>query len=159
MGKCGVFSKNTLSYEKPTKVCAYHDIIWRRWREIIRPFLVLLKSNGRLQATWHSKAASFSRTACTGAGLFCFRILSITCSLTHALSKSHPHAQQLFSASTPGQIIIAPRVCTLVLFILSVMRELTSPVIDRVKNKLNYSAADGGQKICGIFSETASLQS
>ena len=34
--------------------------------------------------------------------------------------------------------------------ILSVMRELTSPVIDRVKNKLTYPAADGGQKICGI---------
>ena len=44
-------------------------------------------------------------------------------------------------------------------FILSVMRELTSPVIDRVKNKLTYSATDGGQKICGIFFETASLQS
>ena len=44
-------------------------------------------------------------------------------------------------------------------FILSVMRELTSPVIDRVKNKLTYPVADGGQKICGIFSETASLQS
>ena len=57
----------------------------------------------------------------------------------------------------PGQIL-APRVCTLVL-ILSVMQELTSPVIDRVKNKLTYLAADGGQKICGIFSETASLQS
>ena len=43
--------------------------------------------------------------------------------------------------------------------ILSVMRELTSPVIDRVKNKLTYSAADGGQKICGIFSETALFKS
>ena len=57
-----------------------------------------------------------------------------------------------------GQIL-APRVCTLVLFILSVMRELTSPVIDRVKNKLTYPAMDGGQKICGIFFETASLHS
>ena len=44
-------------------------------------------------------------------------------------------------------------------FILSVMRELTSPVIDHVKNKLTYPAVDGGQKICGIFSEIASLQS
>ena len=35
------------------------------------------------------------------------------------------------------------------------MRELTSLVIDRVKNKLTYPAANGGQKICGIFSETA----
>ena len=87
-----------------------------------------------------------------------FRILSVTCSLTHALSQSLTHAQQLFSASTPGQIL-APRVCTLVLFILSVMRELTSPVIDRVKNKVTYPAADGGQKICGIFSETALFKS
>ena len=30
------------------------------------------------------------------------------------------------------------------------MRELTSPVIDRVKNKLTYPAADGGQKIVGF---------
>ena len=43
--------------------------------------------------------------------------------------------------------------------ILSVMRELTSPVIDRVKNKLTYPAADGGQKICGIFSKTALFKS
>ena len=73
--------------------------------------------------------------------------------------------------------ILAPRVCTLVLFInprracaarvtvvvvfvcLSVMRELTSPVIERVKNKLTYPAADEGQKICGIFSETALFKS
>ena len=48
-----------------------------------------------------------------------FRILSVTCSLTHALSQSLAHAQQFFSASTPGQIL-APRVCTLVLFIFSV---------------------------------------
>ena len=39
-----------------------------------------------------------------------FRILSVTCSLTRALSQSHAHAQQLFSASTPGQVL-APRVC------------------------------------------------
>ena len=55
--------------------------------------------------------------------------------------------------------VLAPRVCTLVLFILSVMRELTSPAIERVKNKLTYPAADEGQKICGIFSETALLKS
>ena len=41
----------------------------------------------------------------------------------------------------------------------SVMRELTSPVIERVKNKLTYPAADEGQKICGIFSETALFKS
>ena len=84
-----------------------------------------------------------------------FRILSVTCSLTHAISQSLAHAQQFFSASTPGQIL-APRVCTL---ILSVMQELTFPVIDRVKNKVTYPAADGGQKICGIFSETALFKS
>ena len=28
------------------------------------------------------------------------------------------------------------------------MRELASPVIDRVKNKLTYPATDGGQKKC-----------
>ena len=49
---------------------------------------------------------------------------AITCSLTRALSKSLPHAQKLFSASTPGQIL-APRVCTLVLFILCVVVRLT----------------------------------
>ena len=54
----------------------------------------------------------------------------------------------------------AARVTVVVVWVcLSVMRELTSPVIDRVKNKLAYPATDGGQKICGIFSETASLQS
>ena len=30
------------------------------------------------------------------------------------------------------------------------MRELTSPVIDRVKNKLTYPVADGGQKNVGF---------
>ena len=49
------------------------------------------------------------------------------------------------------------RVCLSVC--LSVMRELTSPVMDRVKNKLTYPAADGGQNICGIFSETALFKS
>ena len=54
----------------------------------------------------------------------------------------------------------AARVTVVVVFVclsvcLSVMRELTSPVIERVKNKLTYPAADEGQNICGIFSETA----
>ena len=66
--KHAVFSKNTLfkSYgvKKPTGlVCAYHDIIWHQWSDIsiwkIGPFLVLSKSNSRLQATWQSKAASY----------------------------------------------------------------------------------------------------
>ena len=68
--KYGVFSKNALfkSYgvKKPTSlVCAYRDIIWRRWSDIspeiskTGPFLGLSKSNSRLQATWQSKAASY----------------------------------------------------------------------------------------------------
>ena len=68
--KYGVFSKNALfkSYgvtKLTSLVCAYRDIIWRRWSDIspeiskTRPFLVLSKSNGRLQATWQSKAASY----------------------------------------------------------------------------------------------------
>ena len=48
-------------------------------------------------------------------------LLSVTCSLTRALSQSLTHAQQLFSASTPGQILV-PRVCTLMLFIYKVFR-------------------------------------
>ena len=71
------------------------------------PFLVLLKSNGRLQATWHGKAASLVFQPYAFAFVV-FRILSVTCSLAH---ESLAHAQQYFSASTPG----------LVLFILSVM--------------------------------------
>ena len=60
--KYGVFSKNALvkSYgvKKPTSlVCAYRDILWRRWSDIspeiskTGPSLVLSKSNGRFQAT------------------------------------------------------------------------------------------------------------
>ena len=60
-------------------------------------------------------------------------------------------------ACTARVTVVVVWVCLSV--ILSVMRELTSPVIDRVKNKLTYSAADGGQKICGIFSETALFKS
>ena len=48
-----------------------------------------------------------------------FRILPVTCWLTRALSQSLAHAQQHFSASTPGQVL-ALRVCTLVLFIITV---------------------------------------
>ena len=63
------------------------------------PFLVLLKSNGRLQATWHGKAATFSRNSLYRAFAFVvFRILSVTGSLTHALSQSLAHAQQCVHA-------------------------------------------------------------
>ena len=58
--KYGVFSKyKSYGVKKPTSlVRAYRDIIWRRWSDIspqiakTEPFLVLSKSNGRLQATW-----------------------------------------------------------------------------------------------------------
>ena len=89
------------------------------------------KSSGRLQATWHSKAASYyvfqlySLYRAFAFVVFC--ILSVTCSLTCALSQSLVHAQQLFSVSTPGQIL-APRVCTLVLFISNLAyRAITHP--------------------------------
>ena len=84
--------------------------------------VILLKSNGRLQATWHGKAASLVFQPYAFAFVV-FRILSVTCSLTHALSQSLAHAQQFFSASTPGQIL-APRVCTLVLFITAVLMDI-----------------------------------
>ena len=74
----------------------------------------LFWSNCRLQATWHSKARqrATSLSAVQLAFAFVvFRIPSVTCSLTRALSQSLAHAQQLFSASTPSQIL-APRVCT-----------------------------------------------
>ena len=71
----GVFSKNALfkSYgvKKANKLISmwlprhFCDILWRRWSDILQeisktgPFLVLSKSNGRLQATWNNKAASY----------------------------------------------------------------------------------------------------
>ena len=55
--KYGVFSKS-YGVKKPTSfVCAYRDIIWRRWSDILPeisktgPFLVLSKSNGQLQGS------------------------------------------------------------------------------------------------------------
>ena len=67
---------------------------------------------------------SFSHTALAFAFVV-FRILSVTCSLTRALSQSLAHAQQLFSASTPGQVL-APRVCTLVLVLRSVVETVNN---------------------------------
>ena len=57
-------------------------------------------SNGWLQATWHivRQRATDVRLAFA---------LSVTCSLTRALFQSLTHAQQLFSASTAGQINIS----------------------------------------------------
>ena len=59
-----------------------------------------------------------------------------------------------------AQIIApAPRVCTLVLFH-SVCYARTHFSSHRTRqNKLTYPAADEGQKICGIFSETALFKS
>ena len=55
----------------------------------------------------------------------------------------------------------AARVTVVVVWVgLSVMRELTSQVIDRVKNKLTYTAADRQRsENMWVFSETALLQS
>ena len=103
--KYGVFSKNALfkSYgvKKPTSlVCAYRDIIWRRRSDIspeiskTGPFLVLSKSNGRLQATWQ-RATSLLAVPVQLVQSFC---LPYTCSLTRALSQSLTHTQQLISA-------------------------------------------------------------
>ena len=115
--------------KKPTKVCAYRDIIRRRWSDILPKFSkdrAFSGSNAQLQATWHSKAASYMYilvfqpySLYRAFAFVVFRILSVTGSLTRALSQSRAHVQQLFSASTPSQVL-APRFCTLVLFIIHV---------------------------------------
>ena len=61
---------------------------------------------------------------------------------------------------------ITPRVCTSVLFIgsvcvsvcVSVKSHLTYGASVRPENAVTYSAGNEGQKICGVFSETAPLQ-
>ena len=58
---------------------------------------------------------------------------------------------------------ITPRVCTSVLFIgfsvcLSVKSHLTYGASVRPENAVTYSAGNEGQKMCGVFSETAPLQ-
>ena len=63
---------------------------------------------------------------------------------------SLPSARMRSEGTVVGSVCVS--VCLL-------WRELTSPVIERVKNKLTYPAADEGQKICGIFSETALFKS
>ena len=99
--KYGVFSLfKSYGVKKPTSfVCAYRDIIWRRWSDILPeisktgPFLVLSKSNGRLQAPWQ-RATSLSAVQQLLSSVY----FSVTCSLTRALSQSLAHAQQLISA-------------------------------------------------------------
>ena len=54
---------------------------------------------------------------------------------------------RLFIVVNPRRACAARVTVVVVCVILSVMRELTSAVIDRVKNKLTYPAADGGQKM------------
>ena len=49
-------------------------------------------------------------------------------------------------------------VCVCVSVCLSVKSHLTSGVSVRLENPVTYSAGNGGQKICGVFSETAPLQ-
>ena len=50
-------------------------------------------------------------------------------------------------------------VVTSVCVCVSVKIHLTSKVSVHPKNAVTYSAANGGQNICGVFSETASFQS
>ena len=59
--KYGVFSKNAqkLWREKANKLISMCLPRWHRWSDISPEIWVLSKSNGRLQATWHSKAASY----------------------------------------------------------------------------------------------------
>ena len=83
-------------------------------------FLQSLTAGYKLPGIVRQQATSLSAVQhVQGFAFVVFRILSVTCSLTRGLSQSLTHAQQLFSASTPGQIL-APRVCTLVLFIVTV---------------------------------------
>ena len=49
-------------------------------------------------------------------------------------------------------------VCVCVSVCLSVKSHLTSGASVRPENAVTYSAGNGGQKICGVFSETASLR-
>ena len=49
-------------------------------------------------------------------------------------------------------------VCVCVCVCLSVKSHLTSGASVRPENPVTYSAGNGGQKICGVFSETAPLQ-
>ena len=111
--KYGVFSKNALfkSYgvKKPTSfVCAYRDIIWCRWSDILPeisktgPFLILSKSNGRLQATWQ-RATSLSAVQ---------QLLSSVYFPLHVC-----YRVRFLRASRTRNSLLAPRVCTLVLFI------------------------------------------
>ena len=48
--------------------------------------------------------------------------------------------------------------CVCVSVCLSVKSHLTSGASVRLENPVTYSAGNGGQKICGVFSETAPLQ-
>ena len=69
-------------------------------------------SSGRLNAAWNTKAASYQLVLCHTSLCFAvFRILSVTHSLARAFSQSLTHAQHT---------TIAPRVFTLVLFIVLV---------------------------------------
>ena len=53
----------------------------------------------------------------------------------------------------------APRVCTLVLFILSVKRDLTSRMSNQAISERAYSVACECQKICGDLPETTAFKS
>ena len=122
-GQYGVFSLfKSYGVKKPTSLCMclpQHDMAPME-RHLARYFGLFwffqsLTAGYKLPGIVRERATSDSSVQLVQ-GFFVS--VYFPCSLTRALSKSLPHAQQLFSASTrtPGQIL-APRVCTLVLFI------------------------------------------
>ena len=120
MGQYGVFSLfKSYGVKKPTSLCMclpQHDMAPME-RHLVRYFGLFwffqsLTAGYKLPGIVRERDSSVQLVQ----GFFVS--VYFPCSLTRALSKSLPHVQQLFSASTrtPGQIL-APRVCTLVLFI------------------------------------------
>ena len=97
--KYGVFSKNALfkSYgvKKPTSlVCGANGATFRQ--KFRRQGLFWFFQSLKAGYTWQ-RATSLSAVQLVQS-FFVFRILSVTCSLTRALSQSLAHAQQLISA-------------------------------------------------------------
>ena len=57
-----------------------------------------------------------------------------------------------------GSVCVCVCVCVCVSVCLSVKSHLTSGASVCPENTVTYSAGNGGQKICGVFSENAPLQ-
>ena len=84
---------------RPTSlVCAYRNIIWRRCSDIspeiskTEPFLVLSKSNGRLQATWQ-RATSLSAVQLVQSFFFCSLRYTFRYMFVNACAFSEPRAR------------------------------------------------------------------